>query len=92
MGATSQPKGNHSIIMQDGFVPCLFSVTANFPGAKWKLDGSLDNHKIACNHMDRQTFGGLVVIPWAQFDTRDANCGGGFTWDFIEQQMKPWVD
>jgi hypothetical protein len=52
VGATSQPKGNHSIIMQDGFVPCLFLVTANFPGAKWKLDGSLDNHKIACNHMD----------------------------------------
>jgi hypothetical protein len=89
--ACEQTVGDYSTSMQDGFVPGLFIATANLPGATENRDGSLANRKIVCAHQDRRTSGGSVIIPWAQFDKRDGKGGGYFDWDFVDQQMEPWI-
>ena len=86
-----QPRGSYSTNRKDGFVPGLFTVTSNLPGATWNRDGSLAFKKIVCAHEDSRTSGGSVVIPWAQFDKRDGQGGGHFDWDFVDEQMAPWV-
>lgn len=84
-----QPRGDHSTTEKDGFSPGLYVTTANIPGATYSRDGSrLENRKIVCAHQDRRTSGGSVVIPWAQFDKGN----GDYSWDFVEQEMKPWID
>jgi len=84
-------KGDFSTIVKNGFVPGLFIVTANIPGAMTNPDGSLCTKKVVCCHEDHRTSGASVVIPWAQFDKRDGADGGYFDWDFVDQQMEPWV-
>jgi len=86
-----QPKGGYSTREQDGFIPGLFIVTANLPGATWNNDGSLENPKIVCAHQDQRTSGGSVIIPWAHFDKRNEQGEGYFDWDFVDQQMEPWI-
>lgn len=87
----SQPKGTYSTTSTNGFVPGLFVVSSNLPGATIRRNGQLANRNIVCAHMDSRTSGGTVVIPWAAFDTRDANGRGPFNWRFVQQQMAPWV-
>ncbi len=88
----SHVSGEYSTRRQNGFVPGLYVVTSNIPGAMRNRDGSLADRKIVCAHEDYRTSGGSVVIPWAQFDKRDGNGGGFFDWDFVDSQMKPWVN
>eukprot|EP00542_Grammatophora_oceanica_P013733 CAMPEP_0194055224 /NCGR_PEP_ID=MMETSP0009_2-20130614/55971_1 /TAXON_ID=210454 /ORGANISM="Grammatophora oceanica, Strain CCMP 410" /LENGTH=434 /DNA_ID=CAMNT_0038704049 /DNA_START=78 /DNA_END=1382 /DNA_ORIENTATION=- len=76
---------------KDGFVPGVFVVTSNIPGATYNRDGSLCEKKVCLCHKDFRTSGGSVVIPWAQFDKRDGEGGGYFDWDFVDQQMEPWL-
>lgn len=90
--ACDQPKGDHSIEEKDGFVPGLYIVTSNLPGATYNLDGTLNHRSIVCAHQDTRTSGGSVIIPWAQFDKRNLQGQGSFDWTFVEEQMKPWVD
>ena len=89
--ACDQPKGQYSTNRLGGFVPGLFAVTSNLPGATWNRDGSLALQKIVCAHEDQRTSGGSVVIPWAQFDKRDGQGSGYFDWNFVDEQMAPWV-
>lgn len=81
----------YSTVQKDGFVPGLFVVTSNIPGATFNRDGTLCEKKVKCCHEDPRTSGGSVVIPWAQFDKRDGEGGGYFDWDFVDQQMEPWI-
>lgn len=83
--------GEFSTVHKDGFVPGLFIVTSNIPGATYNCDGTLCEKKVALCHEDPRTSGGSVVIPWAQFDKRDGEGGGYFDWDFVDQQMEPWI-
>jgi hypothetical protein len=76
----------------DGFVPGLYVVTSNLPGAATNPNGTPCMKKIVHCHQDHRTSGGSVVIPWAQFDKRDGNGSGHFDWDFVDSQMKPWID
>lgn len=89
--ACDEKRGKFSVNVENGFVPGLFIATSNIPGAMQNSDGSLASRKIVCAHQDSRTSGGSVVIPWAQFDKRDEKGGGYFDWDFVDQQMEPWV-
>ena len=59
----SHANGEYSTRRQNGFVPGLYVVTSNIPGAMRNRDGSLANQKIVCAHEDYRTSGGSVVIP-----------------------------
>ena len=85
-GQHDLPKKGYSVKKKDGFVPGLFDVTSNLPGAATNRDGSECKRKIVYCHEDPRTSGGSVVIPWAQFDKRDADGKGGFDWDFVDEQ------
>ena len=84
-----KPREDYSTRMQNGFTPGLFVTTSNLPGATYNLDGSLAQRKIVCAHMDERTNGGSIIIPWSQFDPDGR---GKYDWNFVDSQMKPWVD
>jgi len=88
----AQTRGGQTMRTQNGFAPGLYVTTSNLPGATWNADGSVAKEKVVCAHQDQRTTGGSVIIPWAQFDKQTSQGSGYFDWDFIDEQMKPWID